>query len=222
MIFNIVIKKIQTLEEIPNYWSDQDYIRLLERFNFPDAKSEKSENLWGMLQMAISDFEPNEAASIILDYKLSDRLNEGQIDQISNDMLLDKVSEEYPEIDLHSDLFSVNQLLFLAYQGKFPNTKAIMVDFSITGAKNIEITKELILKLFNKGLSDRNLIKRLYADEMETGKHFADAESILWQLKEIKSDEYQFITSEYWMGKEDLIFEEFEGTYELDEEDEND
>jgi hypothetical protein len=46
--------------------------------------------------MAITDFEPNEAA-IVLDYKLSDSLNEGQIQQISNDMLIDKISEEYPD-----------------------------------------------------------------------------------------------------------------------------
>jgi hypothetical protein len=56
--------------------------------------------------MAITDFEPNEAA-IVLDYKLSDSLNEGQIQQISNDMLIDKISEEYPENDAGS---------FISYQ----------------------------------------------------------------------------------------------------------
>jgi hypothetical protein len=37
------------------------------------------ENLSELLSMAITDFEPNEAAAIVLDYKLSDSLNEGQI-----------------------------------------------------------------------------------------------------------------------------------------------
>jgi hypothetical protein len=60
--------------------------------------------------MAITDFEPNEAAAIVLDYKLSDSLNEGQI-QISNDMLIDKISEEYPEI-MQAPLYHINQLLF--------------------------------------------------------------------------------------------------------------
>jgi hypothetical protein len=40
--------------------------------------------------MADTDFEP-ESAAIVLDYKLSDSLNEGQIQQISNDMLIDKI-----------------------------------------------------------------------------------------------------------------------------------
>jgi hypothetical protein len=58
--------------------------------------------------MAITDFEPNEAAAIVLDYKLSDSLNEGQIQQISNDMLIDKISEEYPEICRLLYIISIN------------------------------------------------------------------------------------------------------------------
>jgi hypothetical protein len=56
----------------------------------------------------ITDFEPNEAAAIVLDYKLSDSLNEGQIQQISNDMLIDKISEEYPEIAMGFYIISIN------------------------------------------------------------------------------------------------------------------
>src|SRR5690606_1758612 len=156
MKFKIIIKNVATIEEITNYWQNKDYINLLEQFDFPDADSVKPENLKDMLNMAITDFEPNEAAAILLSYKLSERLNEVQIGQISNDMLLDKVSEEYPEIDLHYDLFNINQLLFKAYNGKFPNAKATVVDFSIVSEDGYddEITKEIVLKSFNNGLSD--------------------------------------------------------------------
>ena len=218
MTHHIKINNIQIVEEIPNYWTNQDYINLLEKFDFPDGNTVKPENLREMLHMAITDFEPNEAAEIVLTYKLSERLNEGQIAQVSNDMLIDKVSEEYPEIDLHCDLFNINQFLFKAYNGKFPNTKAIMIDFSIDLAENIEITKEIILKSFNNGLSASNLIKRLYPAEMETGKRFTDADSILWHLTKTKANEYQLITSEYWINKEDILSDKFEGSFELDEE----
>lgn len=139
MKFKITLNKTTTVEEIENYWSNQDYVNLLELFSFPDANTIKPENLREMLFMAIGDFEPNEAAEIVLTYKLSESLNEGQIAQISNDMLLDKVCEEYPEIDLHYDLFSINQLLFKAYNGKFPNAKATVVDFSINSFDYISV-----------------------------------------------------------------------------------
>jgi hypothetical protein len=71
--------KINTVEEIKDYWSDDDYVQLLGKFAYPEASSAKKENLSELLSMAITDFEPNEAAAIVLDYKLSDSLNEGQI-----------------------------------------------------------------------------------------------------------------------------------------------
>lgn len=221
MKFNITIKNVTTVEEITNYWQNQDYICLLERFNFPDANTVKPENLREMLHMAITDFEPNEAAGIVLTYKLSERLSEGQIAQISNDMLLDKVSEEYPEIDLHYDLFNINQLLFKAYNGKFLNAKATVVDFSMVSKDGYdkEITKEIVLKSFNNGLSDGNLIKRLFEEQLTTDKEFEEAEAVLWELNKKDATDFTLITSEYWLDKEDFIITEFEGNCLLPEED---
>jgi hypothetical protein len=213
MKFSIKLNKTTTVEEIENYWQNQDYVTLLELFSFPDAKTIKPENLKEMLFMAIVDFEPNEAAEVVLAYKLSEHLNEGQIAQISNDMLIDKVCEEYPEIDLHYALYNINQLLFKAYNGKFLNAKATVVDFSITSLDGFddEITKEIVLKSFNKGISDRNVIKRLFSDQMTTDEAFVQAEDILWELNKKEANNYTFITSEYWLGKEELLASEFEG-----------
>ncbi len=223
MKFDITVKNISTVEEIPNYWQNQDYIQLLEKFNFPDANTVKPENLREMLNMAITDFEPNEAAAIVLTYKLSDRLSEGQIAQISNDMLLDKVCEEYPEIDLHYDLFNVNQLLYKAFNGKFPNAKATVVDFSLVSkdAYDKEITKEIVLKSFNNGISDRNLIKRLFTEQMSTAQEFVEAESVLWELNKKDSINFTLITSENWLNKKDFETPEFEGDCLLPEEEED-
>ncbi len=213
MKFNIKLNSASTLEEIENYWKDEDYIQLLELYNFPDAETIKPENLKEMLYMAISDFEPNEAAEILLTYKLSDSLNEGQIAQISNDMLIDKICEEYPEIDLHYALYNVNQLLYKAYNGTFLNCKATRVDFDIEAPKDFEgeITKEIVLKSFNRGLSDSNIIKRLFAERMTTDKIFDQAEDILWELNHKNDNNFTFITSEYWLNKDEIIATEFEG-----------
>ncbi|MFC6269017.1 hypothetical protein [Frigoriflavimonas asaccharolytica] len=213
MKFNIKLNSAETLEEIEHYWTNEDYIQLLTLFNFPDAKTIQPENLREMLFMAISDFEPNEAAEIVLTYKLSEDLNEGQISQISNDMLLDKICEEYPEINLHYALFNINQLLFKAYNGTFLNCKATLVNFEIEKPRDFddEITKEIVLKSFNNGLSDSNIIKRLFTENMSTETRFEQAEDILWELNHKEGNNYTFITSEYWMNKDEIIASEFEG-----------
>jgi hypothetical protein len=67
---------------------------------------------------------------------------------------------------MQARLFHVNQLL--SYNGKFPNTKASVVHFSMTPTDGEvkKLTAENVLKLLNNGLSDRNLIKRLFEDQM--------------------------------------------------------
>ena len=213
MKFNVQIGSAESIDEIENYWSNEDYKNLLPLFDFPDAETIKVENLKEMLFMAISDFEPNEAAKIVLTYRLADSLNEGQIDQISNDMLLDKICEEYPEIDLHFALFNINQLLFKAYNGKFPNATATKVKFKIESLENFDgdFTKEVVLKALSRGLSDSNIIKRLFSDQMSTNTRFEEAEDIIWKLEQNEGGNFSLVTSEYWLNKNEIIASEFEG-----------
>lgn len=216
MNYQIVIKNIDTVNEVEGYWSDEDFIALLEKFNYPDGATAEKSSLPELLEMAISDYEPNEAAQIVLHYKLGDKLSEGQIDQISNDMLIDKVCEEYPEIHMQGTLFHVNQLLFKAYNGKFPNAKASIVHFSMTptDGETQKLTAENVLKLLNNGLSDRNLIKRLFENQISQNIPFPEAESIIWDLTTDDDINYDLVTSENWINKEDINESEFESVLE--------
>ena len=218
MKYQITINSANTVDEIEEYWTNEDYINLLEKFDYPDASDADPATLRELLFMAISDFEPRDAAVVVLEYKLSEDLNEGQIQQISNDMFLDKVCEEYPEIGLHAKLFHINQLLFKAYNGKFPNAKATIVTLTIAPLESenkIQLTKEYVLKLLSKGLSDGNLIKRLFDQAMNENAPFPEAEDVLWDLTITDTLNYTILTSEYWLNKEDIIASEFEGILEI-------
>ena len=50
-----------------------------------------------------------------------------------------------------------------------------------TDGETQKLTAENILKLLNNGLSDRNLIKRLFEDQMSQNIPFPEAESIIWE-----------------------------------------
>ncbi|SFE72478.1 hypothetical protein [Flavobacterium xueshanense] len=218
MKYQITINSANTVDEIEEYWTNEDYVKLLEKFDYPDAADADPSTLRELLFMAISDFEPRDAAVVVLEYKLSEDLNEGQIQQISNDMFLDKVCEEYPEIGLHAKLFHINQLLFKAYNGKFPNAKATIVTLTIAPLESeneIQLTKEYVLKLLSKGLSDGNLIKRLFDHAMNENAPFPEAEDVLWDLTTTDNLNYTILTSEYWLNKEDIIASEFEGILEI-------
>ena len=216
MNYQIAIKRIDTVNEVEGYWSDEDLVQLLEKFNYPDGATADKSSLPELLEMAISDYETNEAAEIVLKYKFPDRLTDGQIEQIAHNMLIDKVCEEYPEIDMQGTLFHINQLLFKAYNGKFPNAKASIVHFSMTpiDGEAQKLTAENVLKLLNKGLSDRNLIKRLFENQVSQNITFPEAEYIVWELTTTDDINYSLVTSENWINKEDITEYEFESVLE--------
>lgn len=214
MNYKIIIKDIENVDEITGHWTPDDYMELLKKFGFPDADRAKKEELKDLLYMAITDFDANESAAILLEYKLSEQLSEGQIQQLSHEMIEDKVSEEYPDISLHAELFHINQLLYKAYNGKFPHAKASIIEFSMVPTsddEDMEVTKETVLKAFGKGLTERSLMKRLLEDQLNGEVEFPDAGSILWELHALGNDQYKAITSEYWLNSEDFGAMEFEG-----------
>jgi hypothetical protein len=77
MKFTIKVDEVKSIGEIPGYWTNDDYINILEELDFSDAKSSDPSELRAFLEMAISDFEPHESAEILLRYKLREELNDG-------------------------------------------------------------------------------------------------------------------------------------------------
>lgn len=212
MKYTIVINSIKTINELEGSWTNADYIELLRRFDYPDADKLSPSELKEYLFMAIADFDPNEAAAIVLNYKLSDVLAEGQLLNLSHEMLREKVSENYSDISLHRSLFNVNQLLYKAYNGKFPSAKATVIEFEMReeNDEQTEITKELVLKAFKISIGDNNLLKRLFNDQLDGNAPFPEAESIIWDLQNKANFQYLITTSEKWLTKEDFKMMEFE------------
>ncbi|WP_341221982.1 hypothetical protein [Polaribacter atrinae] len=220
MKYTIKIHKVSTVDDLENSWSAEDFKELLVRFDFANNDVNDLKELRELLFMAIGDKEPNEAAAIVLDYKLGTVLNEGQIDSLSYEMLVDKISEEYPKIELHKTLFIINQLLYKAFNGKFPNTKATIVDFEITPSRNADttITKEIVLKCLAQNLDSHNVIIRLFSNQLNAGEAFIEANDIIWDLEK-KDTTYRLTTSDYFMSREEFINDEFEANIKFFEED---
>lgn len=212
MQFLVKINDVKNTDELEGAWSLSDFKKLLTRFEVPDAANLKDSEVKEFLFMAINEFEPREAAREVLEYKLSDHLTDGQIDNISLEMLEQKMAEKYTEIDLHKSLFEVNQLLYKAYNGKFPHIQINVIDFEMKSKDNadVEINKELVLKALVHGLSDNNLLLRLFGDQLEGKAPFPEADGIVWELNDKGSGQYEMILSEKWLTKDEVVKTEFE------------
>jgi hypothetical protein len=222
MKFTIKVDAVKSIGEIPGYWTNDDYINILEELDFSDAKSSDPSELRAFLEMAISDFEPHESAEILLRYKLREELNDGQIQNLSHELADDNEAEGNPDITLHYALFNINQLLYTAFNGIFPNAKATKIEFELSfkeGSK-ITVTKELALKAVCSGLTDNSPILRLFENQLNGKDPFTDAEKIVWELHNYGSNKYAIITSDYWINKEDFKEREISGSIKLYEDSE--
>ena len=220
MKIHIEISDIKTVNQLEDYWKLEDFKNLLEAFDIQGIEGIKPKEILEYLNMAINDLEPTEAAEIVLQYKLGDTLNEGQIQNIAHEMTIDRVSEEYPDPELHYDLFNINQLLYRAYNGKFLNTEATVVLFKLSSSEEFEINKEVLLKSLVPGLQENNLVSRLFDDQIKGEVEFVDAAKVIWTFKE-ENGTIQLVTSDYWISQQDFVLKEFDATLKFYESDED-
>ncbi len=206
-IFNVNISKFVTIQELPNAWTDQKYLELLDQMEFGDTSEIAPADLKEMCMMAITDNEPDEAAKIMLDYVFKERLKEGQKENLAHELIDEKIWEEYADLSMHEDFFNVAQFLYQAYNGKFPHPEAVKFQIIITAKNAHELAvfegqcEAALLRLLAKGMPDNTLINRLFTEQLK-GKTFNEAKDIIWQLKkngiEGKSISFEVISSTYW------------------------
>ncbi|MCF7921996.1 MAG: hypothetical protein K9M55_04775 [Candidatus Marinimicrobia bacterium] len=215
MNFTMKIQNIRSINSIEGYWSQADYIQLLEAFDYPDAKNSDPAEFPELLEMAMNDYEPHESAEILLRYKLGDQLSSGQIRNLSHEMAEDDEAEDNPDMGLHYTLFNINQLLHRAYHGIFPNTKATIIDVELSiksAGDEIDVSKEFALKAISQGLSSKSPLKRLFEPQLSGKAPFEDAEKIVWEIHHQGQNAYTIITSDYWINEEDIMEYEISGS----------
>lgn len=214
MKFKLKIKDIKSIYEIDGYWKDSDYINILEELEFEDARKSNPSELRELVEMALSDYEPHESARCLLLYKLKNTLTPGQINNLSHEMTTDNEAEENANMALHYTLFNINELLRSSYKGTFPNTKAtrIIFELSFTDDPKVKVTKELALKSICKGLSENSPLNRLFEKQLNGQEPFDDVEDVIWEISHRDNDDFEIITSDYWINNEDIDEYEISGS----------
>lgn len=192
---------------MPGAWTSIDYLEILDQLGFTEEVN--PDEIEEMAKMALADQDSEESAALLLTYKLGEKLTKGQIQQLSIEMEEDKVCEEYPDISLHHELFNVNQLLYSAYNGVFPNCKVVTSTLRISGSKierfimDEDWTKEIVLKAILPALGGHSIFSRLYEKQLASGEKFEEANGILWSAIPDKIEEDEFLvslfSSEYWL-----------------------
>ncbi|MDH3328067.1 MAG: hypothetical protein OEM01_02420 [Desulfobulbaceae bacterium] len=227
--YNVEILDFKKISEIPGSWIDADYKELLIRMGIDDADEIPVGELKEMCLMSLADQDPDGAAVIVLDYLLGDKLSAGQIQNLAHEMKDEKKWEEYPDVHLHRQFFVAHQLLYEAFNRKFPRPTGLSIMFTVSAANKesfiiFKISPEAsMIRLLVKGMPERVILNRLYDEKLE-GRRFEEAKGIIWDLQMIRKDDltrtYQMISSYLWFGELEDV-ESFEGSSYADMPDES-
>ena len=210
--FNVEILSFLKISETKNAWMADDYKALLSMMDMhEDELGGMSESeLKEMCLMSLNDFEHHESAKFLLTHIFKDEITEGKIDQLSHQMIENKLWEEHADSAYHRSLFNAYGLLREAYNGIFKEPTGVKFTVKITANKNdsFEIFDSslhaVIVRLLANGLNEAAILNRLYEEQIK-GDSFPAAKNILWILKELSITEeerqYEITSSDLWFGE---------------------
>lgn len=206
-VFTIQRTNSKTIKELENSWNLGDYIALLDLMEYGDTSQLSIEDASVLCLMSLSDYEPEEAAVLVMTYVFGSKLSKGQITNLSHEMQEEKMWEEYADLSLHESFFNIGQLLYQAFDGTFPHPEAVSFQLKITAQHPNDVTifdtdlEVHLIRLLSQGMPKNAKINRLFQDQLN-GKEFAEAKDIIWQITKDRGVDgaliIKFISSLYW------------------------
>lgn len=207
--YEVEILRFSTLQEIDGAWNAADFAALLNDMEYGDQTLLGENELREMCLMSLQDMEPDEAAYLVLKHVIGDALKEGQLRNMSHEMLTEKLWEEYVDPAFHERLFNVGSVLYAAMPATFPKTDAAYVRLKVTAADAAAMkqllpvpAEALLVRLLGDGMENNAVLRRLYGDQL-SGASFPNAAEIVWIVDSQPDDGEAFIIdvigSGYWL-----------------------
>lgn len=193
--FEVSIKSVSVVNELPNTWSERDCLALLRQLEFADVDSIPADQLRDYAIMVLQDLGENEAADAVVDFVFGDTLNDGKKQNVSEEMTQDRLWEEYPDLACHERIFTAQFMLNQAYPGTpQPEINKIEMELSSLNQSaesylqthnsehSLGIPEALIVRCIAAGLSDRAILVRLFEEQLKGDSKFPEAVYILWHV----------------------------------------
>ena len=225
--YNVQVLEMEDIHEMPEGWTNEKFLELLKFLEADNAEDIPKDELRDMAAMALMDFEPEEAAEKVLEFRFGDKFNAGQRENIAVDARRIALWERYPDVAYHQEMFNLGYILNLAFPMKFrqPGVARIKLEIKALNHDSFEVLKTpdstFIARMLAKAMDEHNTIYRLYQDNVD-GEEFDDAEDIIWRFEATEFDEKEqtakLVIYTSWNWVEELKgVEEFESAAYKDE-----
>jgi hypothetical protein len=207
--YEVRVIRFDVLEQLDGAWVNDDFLALLDAMEYGDTATISSDELRDMCVLSLQDLEPRAAAALILRHKLGNLLSDGEIRNMSNEMLDEKLWEEHADMTLHEALFNIGSLLYLAFPLTCPEPDAVRVKLAVSAvnaparaALSGTLSESFVVRLLGDGM-DRNAVLHRRFGEQLVGSAFPEADKVIWTVCSQSAGEHavevEVVSSGYWL-----------------------
>jgi hypothetical protein len=188
--FLVSILSTDEIHALPGTWGAESLRRLLLLADADDIGEIAAEDLEEICLMSLQDLGNQKAGEIVLETVFGDSMRPGVRQNLVADLQEDQPWNDFAEVSQQRGIFEAVCLLHKAFPTRYGTPDAIKLTISIRSPSDSGLAlvdsmqPAWLLRLLACGLSDDNIVHRLYGDELKKGEcpeaagHVWDAVSV--------------------------------------------
>lgn len=213
--FEVSILSAEEVHSLPGIWPAEALRQLLVKAEIDDAKSIVESDLLEMALMALQDLGNQAAGELVLEIIFGDAMRSGVRQNLVDDLQETSPWDDFATVEQQRGLFIAVVLLHQAFPNRYGTPDALRLKFTVQALSEAgstalaAATAPWLIRILSFGLSDSDVLHRLYEDDLRSGP-FKDAPGLIWYCeadtatgsegKPVKVRSLDMISSMLWFG----------------------
>jgi len=191
--FEVTIHSVEVVHSLPGIWSNESLRQLLITAEMDDIGQVEDTELLDIVIMALQDLGNQQAGELVLDSVFGDAMRPGVRQNLVDDLQEDEPWEEFATVAQQRGLFIAVVLLQKIFPNRYAVPDALRFRFTIRALSSAAFAAirasdpAWLMRLLSQGMSDTDVLNRLYEEELETGP-FSDAAGMIWHFLELDDE----------------------------------
>lgn len=186
----VLIDSVQEVHSFAGMWTTAKLNKVLELAEFDDISEIKESEQLDLCVMVVQDLDRQRAAELVLEAVFGDTMRPGVRQNLVDDLEEDQPWTDMADLAQQKGVFEAVMLLQQAFPNRYGTPDAARLTITLSGlapaSTSGKMTSERLLKVLAGTLNDRDILIRLYGDEIKSGR-FNGADDIIWWMNETSS-----------------------------------
>ena len=186
--FDVSVLSHDEIHSLTGDWDSEALQKVLALADADDIGEIAEEDLEDICLMSLQDIGNQRAGEIVLEAVFDDSMRPGVRQNLVDDLQEDQPWDDFAEISQQRGIFTAVCLLHKAFPVRYGTPDATRLTIKVQAETRASLTSidpqkcAWLLRLLACGLSDDNIVHRLYGDELKKGE-FTEASGLIWQAE---------------------------------------